>query len=156
VSQSHPIVPPAALAEIYAQARAEYPKECCGIIFGAKGSDVADRVRVCRNMQDEWHAEDPVTFPRDATIAYNLSTDDQRLVDRGLDAQTPTKIIYHSHIDVGAYFSAEDRAAACPFGEPSFPVEHLVVDVKKDGTHGAKQFAWDDERQDFIEVRTYP
>jgi hypothetical protein len=31
----------------------------------------------------------------------------------------------------------------------------VVVDVKADGAHGAAQFAWDDERRTYVEVRRY-
>jgi proteasome lid subunit RPN8/RPN11 len=152
----HPTLTPAALAEIYAHARRDYPKECCGIVFGAKGEAVADRVRTCRNIQDDLHAEDPATYPRDAATAYNMAMADLRLVDRGLDAQTPAKLIYHSHVDVGAYFSATDQQAALFGDEPAYPVEYLVVDVQRDGARGSKQFAWDDQQKAFVEVRAYP
>ncbi len=152
----HPTLTAAALAEIYAHARRDYPKECCGIVFGPKGSDVADQARPCRNIQDQLHAEDPATHPRDARTAYNLAMADLRLVDRGLDAGTPAKVIYHSHIDVGAYFSATDQQAALFGDEPAYPVEYVVVDVQKDGTRGCKQFAWDEEQKTFVEVRAYP
>jgi proteasome lid subunit RPN8/RPN11 len=153
----HPVISPAALAEIYAHAARDYPKECCGIVFGPKAEPaVADRARACRNIQDQLHAEDPATHPRDAATAYNLAMADLRLVDRGLDADTPARIIYHSHVDVGAYFSATDQQAALFGDEPAYPVEYLVVDAQKDGARAGKQFAWDDERKEFVEVRAYP
>ena len=60
------------------------------------------------------------------------------------------KIIYHSHIDVGAYFSPTDQAAAQMDGEPSYPVEYVVIDVQKDGPRGAAQFCWSDADKKYV------
>jgi proteasome lid subunit RPN8/RPN11 len=150
------VVTPAALAAIYEHARRDYPKECCGIVFGAKGDPIADRARACRNIQDQLHAEDPAKHPRDAHKAYHFDTDDLFLLQKSLDGDAPAKIIYHSHCDVGAYFSETDQQVATFWDEPAFPVEYLVVDVQADGPHGAKQFAWHDERKLYVEVATYP
>jgi proteasome lid subunit RPN8/RPN11 len=61
--------------------------------------------------------------------------------------------IYHSHIEVGAYFSDEDARAAAPDGELLYPVEYLVVDVRQDGVHGAALFRFDAGR--FVEVARF-
>jgi adenylyltransferase/sulfurtransferase len=156
--QRHPRLTPEALAEIYAHARRDRPNECCGVVFGPRDSDVADRVKPCRNVQNELHAEDPATFTRDARTAYTLAREDLMLVDRGLDRATPAKIIYHSHVDVfpvGTYFSQTDQDAALFAGEPAYPVEYVVVDIKEDGPHGAAQFAWDEARRHYVEVGRY-
>jgi proteasome lid subunit RPN8/RPN11 len=152
----HPVVPPAALAEIYAHAGREYPKECCGIVFGPKAEAIADRVKICRNNQDELHAADPATHARDAHTAYNFEAADLFVLQKSQRGDTPAKIIYHSHANVGAYFSATDQEAARFDDEPAYDVEYLVVDIQKDGARGAKQFAWDDERKEYVEVRAYP
>src|SRR4051794_37195506 len=151
----HPTVTPEALAEIYAQARREYPKECCGMVFGPRAQPVADRVRACVNIQDQLHAEDPVQNPRDARTAYNLGAGDLFALQKSLRGDAPAKIVYHSHVDVGAYFSDTDQAAARMGDEPAYPVEYVVVDVKSDGAHGAAQFAWDDAKKTYVEVRRY-
>ncbi len=46
----HPTVSPEALAALYAHARKDYPKECCGIVFGPKESPMADRAVPYRNV----------------------------------------------------------------------------------------------------------
>jgi adenylyltransferase/sulfurtransferase len=152
---AHPLLTPQALEEIYAHARRDYPRECCGIVFGARAGEAADQVRVCRNNQDELHAADPATHQRDATTAYNLGATDLFALQKSLRGENPARIIYHSHVEVGAYFSDTDKAAALFDGEPAFPVEYVVVDIKKDGAHGAIQFAWDAGLKDFVEVRRY-
>jgi adenylyltransferase/sulfurtransferase len=151
----HPIVSPEALAEIYTHARREHPEECCGIIYGPKSSPVADRAVACTNIQNRLHAEDPVEFERDATTAYNLDARDLLKVDRSQRGDHPAKIIYHSHVNVGAYFSKTDQEKALFDGQPSYPVEYVVIDVNADGARCAVQFAWDAESAAFVEVARY-
>jgi len=135
-----------ALAEIYAHAAREYPRECCGIVFGPRASTDANRVLVCKNIQDELHVEDPQMFQRDAHTAFNFEAGDLLKLNKSLRGDEPARIIYHSHPDSGhtredgAYFSA---------------VEYLVVDVRPNGAHHAAQFAWDPEQKQYLEVRRY-
>ncbi len=41
-------------------------------------------------------------------------------------------------------------------GEPSYPVEYVVIDVQKDSVGGAAQFAWDAAARRYVEVGRYP
>jgi proteasome lid subunit RPN8/RPN11 len=152
---SRPLLTPEALEEIYAHARAEYPRECCGVVFGPRETDRAERVRRCVNIQDRLHAEDPAQHPRDARTAYQLEAAELFALDKSLRGPSPAKVIYHSHVEVGAYFSDTDQAAARMGDEPAYPVDYVVVDVKADGTHGAAQFAWDEARRTYVEVHRY-
>jgi proteasome lid subunit RPN8/RPN11 len=152
---THPLVTPEALAEIYAHAARDYPNECCGIIFGPRDQPQADRVRPCINTQNDLHAADPEQNPRDASNAYNLGAPDLFALQKSLRTDTPAKIIYHSHVDVGAYFSPTDQAAAVMDGEPTYPVEYIVVDAQSDGARTAAQFAWDEASKQYVEVRRY-
>ncbi len=140
-------IPRAVLDAIYAHAREGYPEEVCGFIVGG------DEARRCENRQNALHAEDPVAFPRDARTAYNLGARDIMFLDRSQKSERPVRIIYHSHVDVGAYFSAEDARAAAPDGELLYPVDYLVVDVQKDGVRGARLFRFADGK--FVEVGSY-
>jgi adenylyltransferase/sulfurtransferase len=128
----------AVLDEIYAHAREGYPEEICGFIIEN------NEARRCENRQNALHVEDPKAFPRDARTAYNLGPKDLFFLDRSLRGPRPVRVIYHSHIDVGAYFSDEDARAAAPDGELLYPVDYLVVDVRADGVHGAKLFRFED------------
>ena len=161
VTPPHPELTAEALAEIYAHARREHPNECCGIVFGPKGSEGADEARPCRNNQDDLHAADPVANPRDARTAYNLGAGDLFKLSKSLRGDEPAKIVYHSHVDVGradgAYFSETDQAAATMDGEPSYDgVEYVVVDIRRDGVRCAAQFAWDADARSFVEIGRYP
>ncbi len=153
---THPTVTPEALALMYAHAQADYPKECCGIVFGPRATEAADRSQPCVNVQDQLHAEDPATHTRDARTAYNFGAKDLFALQKSLRGDRPAKIIYHSHCDVGAYFSDTDQAAAVMDDEPSYPVEYVVIDVRADGPRGAAQFAWDEGQKKYLEVRRYP
>jgi len=159
VAPPHPVLTAEALAEIYAHARREYPNECCGIAFGPRGAAVAARALACVNIQNELHAEDPVKHTRDARTAYNLGAGDLFKLQKSLRGDEPAKIVYHSHVDIdgdGCYFSATDQAAAQMDGEPSYPVEYVVVDVRADGARGAAQFAWDEASRSYLEIGRYP
>ena len=70
------------------------------------------------------------------------------------------KIIYHSHLDVRAYFSAEDMRAALgrepdATATPQYPVDHIVIDAQADHIAGAKMFRWDQRQRAFVQVDTY-
>lgn len=151
----HPLLTADALAAMYDHARREYPKECCGLVFGPRDEPAASRALPCLNIQDQLHADDPVRNPRDARTAYNLDAPDLFRLQRSLRGAEPAKIVYHSHVDVGAYFSDTDQAAAQLDGEPSYPVEYVVVDIRADGPRGAAQFAWDAEQRRYVEVGRY-
>jgi len=155
MSNEHPIVSAEALVEIYAHARQEYPKECCGIVFGPKEGPAASRAQICRNIQDDLHAEDPTQFSRDSRTAYNFDAGDIFKLQKSLRGNEPAKLIYHSHANVGAYFSDTDQAAAKMGDEPAYPVEYLVIDVQAEGVKCAVQFAWDDAQKLYVEVRRY-
>ena len=160
-------IPRAVLEAIYGHAREGYPEEVCGFIVGGLGprpeAGAASEAslmeaRRCENRQNALHAEDPVSFPRDARTAYNLGAPDLLKLGKSLRGPRPAKIIYHSHVDIegdGAYFSATDQEAALLDGEPSYPVEYVVVDIKADAPRGAAQFAWDEAAKRYVEIGRY-
>lgn len=127
-------LPRAAIDLIHAHAQEGYPEEVCGFVL--EGGDV----RRCENRQNLMHERDPATYPRTAREAYTLGFRDLRFMEESLKSDRPVRVIYHSHVDVGAYFSAEDERAAAPEGELVYPVQYLVVDVRQDGVHGSKLF----------------
>ena len=146
-------IPRSVLDAIYAHAREGYPEEVCGFVIAG------DEARRCENRQNALHAEDPAHFPRDARTAYNLGAADLFKLGKSLRGDEPAKIVYHSHVDVGvadgAYFSETDQAAAQMDGEPSYPVEYVVVDIRRDGVRGAAQFAWDAGERRYVEIGRY-
>jgi adenylyltransferase/sulfurtransferase len=141
-------------AAMFAHAQEEYPAECCGIVTeDASGAHVAHR---CANIQDKLHSADPETHPRTSKMAYRM--DDiqvMRIQSEAEKADGRMVAIYHSHIDVDAYFSEEDHNAATFFGEPTYPgVVYPVISVKDAQVDrgGEKIFRWDDSSLKFEEV----
>ncbi|MCY1530746.1 Prokaryotic homologs of the JAB domain protein [compost metagenome] len=91
-----------ALSAIYQHACHSYPKECCGFVL----ADAS--VREGANIQDELHASEPRTYQRTAVNGYTFSVANTVFLNSSFRTQNPVEVIYHSHPDVGAYFSQED------------------------------------------------
>ena len=127
-------LPDELLRSIYAQARAEFPSECCGYL---KGRGAASRLFACKNFMDKLHALDPETYPRTSANGYNFGGRELMDFTRSFEGGDPATVVYHSHPRVGAYFSAEDEAAALSAG---YPVDYLVVDAQDDRIAGAILF----------------
>ena len=150
--------PPAALeitdsafAAIAAHALETYPEECCGIILSG---DSSDEVHPLENIQNALHEKDPGTFTRDARTAYTM---DHRALEavlsEGEQRGLSIKAFYHSHPDHDAYFSAEDKAFATPFGEPTYPeTAQIVMSVRDKRVAQAKVYTWDAAARDFVEI----
>ena len=154
-SDAHPFLSGEALGVIYAHARRDYPNECCGIVYGPRGRRVANRAICCKNIQNQMHVHDPARYLRDAHRAYSFAAREIVALQKSLGGATPAKIIYHSHVDVGAYFSVADQEGALLDGEPAYPVEYVVVDVRNNGRCSAKQFAWNVKQRVYLEVYAY-
>ena len=92
-------------------------------------------------------------YPRDGRTAYAL---DPLKLERQIDAAQAEGdglvAIVHSHPDHPSYFSATDRAAAAPFGTPSWPdAAQIVVSVFAGEVRDLKAFGWDPEAEDWRE-----
>lgn len=140
-----------AVEEIAQHARDTFPEECCGVILT---NGTVDRVHRLENIQNQLHALDPQTYPRTAAIAYAMDYKELELViDDAKRNGGKLKAFYHSHPNHDAYFSAEDKAFASPFGEPTFPgTAQLVVAVYARSVKEMCAFAWSDQEKDFIKV----
>jgi [CysO sulfur-carrier protein]-S-L-cysteine hydrolase len=137
--------------EISRHAEETFPEECCGLVLT---NGVNEQVRRFENIQNKLHALDPATYPRTAVIAYAMDPRKLESVLDGADrAGAKLKAFYHSHPGHEAYFSAEDKAFATPFGEPTFPsAVQIVVSVYNRTVKTIKAFAWSDEMKDFVEL----
>jgi proteasome lid subunit RPN8/RPN11 len=133
---------------IRAQAVEEYPFESCGVIM-ARGAD--RRLLRCRNAQNELHARDPERYPRDARTAYYIDPKDLLRIGDLERQGFAVAVIYHSHVDAGAYFSETDRRQAMVGGEPAYPEAVYVVTSLVGGkVDAAAAFRWDASRRDFV------
>ena len=134
------------------QAEAEYANECCGVVM-ARGDD--RRLLAFRNVQDEMHRIDPKRFPRTGANAYYVGKEDHDRMDELARGGFDLAVIYHSHPDVGAYFSPTDRqqAAPPPRGEPIWVgVTYVVFAVNRGRAEEFAAFRWDPAARDFVEV----
>ena len=138
-------LPPAARDAAFAEARAAYPREACGVVLGAPDAPETWRFVRMDNLADRLHALDPVAFPRDARTAYAMDPLKlERMVDQAVARGEALIAILHSHPDHPSYFSATDRAAAAPFGLPTYPdAWQGVISVFEGEVCDLKAFVWD-------------
>lgn len=143
------------LEEIISWVEAAYPEEGCGLIL--EKPDGALEVLRCENLANKYHALDPETYPRTAETFYMINPMEFVKAERREDR---VAVIFHSHADVGDYFSEEDIAGATmPRFEPDDPVEpshpgvdYLVVSVREGKADHATLFRFDDATQTFAGV----
>jgi proteasome lid subunit RPN8/RPN11 len=131
-------------------------EECCGLVAGAASTPLlADIVTPFENRANKLHAVDPETFPRTGREYFDIHPMKfARAVDEGAKSGVPVKVLYHSHLDCGAYFSETDAAAATGgSGAPLYPLAYLVVSVRAGGLiDDRKLFVWSDEKKTFVEA----
>jgi proteasome lid subunit RPN8/RPN11 len=145
------ILAPDELARVQAQAAAEYPAECCGVLLVREAPTPERLLLPCRNIQDELHGKDPVRHPRDSRTAYFIDPQDLLTIGRREGQGYRVATIYHSHIDTGAYFSATDRQNALIDGEPAYPdAAYVVLSVVERRVVDAAAFVWDKTARDFV------
>lgn len=147
------ILTPEEYARIETQAAAEYPFECCGVVMERLGPPAERVLLACRNIQNELHAKDPQRHPRDARTAYYIDPRDLIAMGRREAQGFRVLVIYHSHIDAGAYFSPTDRHNALINGEPAYPdATYVVVSAVEGRVTGAGAFRWDASLRDFSPI----
>jgi adenylyltransferase/sulfurtransferase len=144
------MIAPEVLREIAAHARSTYPAECCGLLLQDRAGGIA--FRPIANIAGLPEAR--ATSGRTGRDGYVM---EPRALLSALE-EIETKggrlwAIVHSHPDVGAYFSREDKDMALGGGaEPLWPgVRYLVVSVRKGRVDSACLYSWDAYRGDFSE-----
>ena len=142
------------LDAIYAHAKETFPDECCGVILS---DGTVEFVRRCQNIQNEQHAKDPETYPRDARTAYLMAPNDLIKIHKEAETENrPIKAFYHSHPNHDAYFSEKDKADATAWDEPMYPdAAYVVVSIYDEEIRTARAYAWSDVAGDFVEVPMY-
>ncbi len=146
-------LPPEHLKIILAQAEKDYPNETCGILIGPKNDKKkVTEIFPCRNVQDEYHSQDPASFPRTARTAYFIDPRDLLRIQKiAREKACEMRVIYHSHADAGAYFSEEDQRIALSEGKPAYPgVFYPVVSVIKGKAKDMAVFEWDEKTKTFL------
>jgi [CysO sulfur-carrier protein]-S-L-cysteine hydrolase len=130
------------VAHIVALCEADPTREVCGFVVRRAG---ALHVEPVPNVADRYHEKDPVHFPRTSRDSYLMDPKVQLRIHRELDAQGgEIAVVWHSHVETGAYFSAKDRADAVVDGQPTVPgAEYLVLGVRGGRVFEVRRFCWD-------------
>jgi proteasome lid subunit RPN8/RPN11 len=156
----------AALAAVAADALEGYRRdeEACGYLRGPAGDVRCDEHVRMVNTANKLHAVDPERYFRTAREFFSFN--EKRFVD-AVDASAregrPVKVLYHSHLDAGAYFSPTD-AAVMSMGEPpaaeggaiamgpgpAWPLAFLVTSVRAGKIDEHRLFVWDASARDFV------
>ena len=147
-----------ALQIIEDAARAAYARdeEACGYIEGPAGDPLlADRAVELENLANKYHAVDPEGHPRTGREYFKINAlKFERAIEAGAGASRPVKVFFHSHLDCGAYFSAEDAASMTMGGgsAPTHDLAYLVTAVDQGQVTAHKLFIWDEASKGFVEA----
>jgi proteasome lid subunit RPN8/RPN11 len=133
-------------------------EEACGYLAGpASDALLCSEAVALENIANKLHALDPVTYFRTARsfFAFHEKRFDDAVRAAAASAR-PIKVLYHSHLDTGAYFSPTDRAVmsmgSAPETEggdivlgpgPAWPLAFLVISVRATEVEDRKLFVWD-------------
>lgn len=144
--QSAVALPRALLHEVFQHAIECYPEEACGLLLGPPGSE-PETIERCTNVQTRRKLRGESDL--DAHEGYWIDEGELlRAIKRAEREGREIRVIYHSHVDAGAYFSRADMEGALgPHGQPNYPgAIQLVLSVHEDGVRDAVAFVWTDER----------
>lgn len=139
------------------EARAAFGRdeESCGLLLGPADQPLfVDAIVPMENRANKLHRLDPETYPRTGHMYFDIDPlKFERSVREGEGNGRPVKVLYHSHLDVGAYFSETDAQAATMGGDaPAYDLAYLVTSVRSGVVDDRKLFVWDVERKSFVEA----
>jgi proteasome lid subunit RPN8/RPN11 len=140
------------------EARQAYAKdeESCGFLVGPFAvARRIDGVVPMVNRANALHRLDPESYPRTGRTYFDIdSMKFEAAIRRGEADDRPVKVLYHSHLDVGAYFSATDAdVAKMGQGEPPWDLAYLVTSVVGGRVDDRKLFVWEPLQRSFVESR---
>ncbi len=144
----------ALIARVDQEATEAYARdeECCGLLIGPKTSLIVDEIAPMQNRAAKLHALDPETYPRTARMYFDIDPlKFDRVIKSGEATGRPAKVLYHSHLDAGAYFSETDAAATTMGGvEPAYDLAYLVTSVMKGVVAARALFVWEPSSRTFV------
>jgi proteasome lid subunit RPN8/RPN11 len=147
-----------ALAEIERAGREAYGRdeEACGFVSGPEGDALlADRAVELENLANKYHRVDPESHPRTGREYFKINgLKFERSLEEGQKAGQPVKVFFHSHLDCGSYFSAEDAASMTMGGTegPTYDLAYLVTAVDKGLVTAHRLFVWSEASRSFVEA----
>ncbi|HEV8549711.1 MAG TPA: Mov34/MPN/PAD-1 family protein, partial [Polyangiaceae bacterium] len=123
---------------------------------GPAGEALAvDRAVELENLANKYHQVDPEGHPRTGREYFKINAKKfDRAIDEGVAGGRPVKVFFHSHLDCGAYFSAEDAASMTLGGSagPTYELAYLVTAVDQGAVTAHKLFVWDGAVKAFVEA----
>lgn len=144
------------LPEIYRAVEPAYPHEGCGFVFEAPDGTLVNLPTA--NRAQALHEKDPERYPRGGADWFEPDMKPWlRAVREGLGP----RMIYHSHPEVGAYFSKGDHDSAVVRLEDGAEVErnpgvlHMVVSVRSGRADGAKLFEFEPRAGRFVAIAEF-
>lgn len=130
-------------------------EEACGYIAGpAADGALADEATELENLANKYHKVDPEGHPRTGREYFKINAlKFEKAIAAGAEAGRPLKVFFHSHLDCGAYFSAEDAASMTlgGTGAPSHALAYFVTAVNEGKVTDHKLFVWDGDARKFVE-----
>jgi proteasome lid subunit RPN8/RPN11 len=146
------------LERVNEEARLAYGRdeESCGFLVGPdKEPRAIDGIAPMVNRANALHKLDPEAYPRTGRMYFDIdSMKFEGAIRRGEVEGRPVKVLYHSHLDVGAYFSATDaEVAKMGLDEPPWDLSYLVTSVRAGEVDDRKLFVWDPGTRTFVETR---
>ena len=151
-------IPASVLAVIERAGEAAYERneEACGYLEGPASEPLlVDRAVELENLANKYHAADPEGHPRTGREYFKINAlKFDRAIRDGSSAERPVKVFFHSHLDCGAYFSAEDAASMTMggTGAPSYELSYLVTAVDEGKVTAHRLFVWDEPTRGFVEA----
>ena len=148
----------AALERVEQAGREAYGRdeEACGYLEGPEAEPLhCDAAIELENLANKYHQADPEGHPRTGREYFKINARKfERAIEDGRARQRPVKVFFHSHLDCGAYFSAEDAASMTLGGtrEPSYDLAYLVTAVDQGQVTAHKLFIWDAATAGFVEA----
>jgi proteasome lid subunit RPN8/RPN11 len=144
------------LDRVNEEARLAYGRdeESCGFLVGPAGDGArVDGVVPMVNRANALHRLDPESYPRTGRTYFDIdSMKFEREIRKGEQDGRPVKVLYHSHLDVGAYFSPTDaEVAKMGQGEPPWDLAYLVTSVRQGEVDDRKLFIWEASSRAFVE-----
>jgi proteasome lid subunit RPN8/RPN11 len=152
-------IPQSVLAEVERAGREAYRRneEACGYLEGPLADELAiDRAVELPNLANKYHAVDPANHPRTGREYFKIDAlAFERAIERARAAGRAVKVFFHSHLDCGAYFSAEDAASMTMGGGavPAYELSYLVTAVDLGLVTAHRLFVWEAGSGRFVEAR---
>ena len=146
------------ISEVERAGREAYARdeEACGYLSGPIGEPlVVDSAVELENLANKYHRADPEGHPRTGREYFKInSLKFERAIEEGRQNGRPVKVFFHSHLDCGAYFSAEDAASMTMGGAdaPTHPLSYLVTAVDRGEVTAHRLFVWDMGTKAFVEA----